>query len=275
MKSILTGECSQAIAGGVNTLLSPEGNISLNKAGALSIDGHCKTFSDKANGYVRSEGVGMFFLKRLSDAEKGGDHIYGLIIATAENHGGRANSLTSPNPKAQAALMENVYEKAMIDPRTVTYIEAHGTGTALGDPIEINGLKEAFGYLYEKFPQSTLKEGTTSHCGLGSMKSNIGHLEMAAGIAGAIKVVLQFKHKQLVKSLNSEPLNPYIDLKSHHLYRSIRRRVESIRDREENNNSATAGVVVWIWWLNAHIVLEEYVPHKQMKNVDGSSCCPA
>jgi polyketide synthase PksN len=210
VKSILSGECIQAIAGGVNTLLMSEAQISLNKAGMLSIDGHCKTFSDKANGYVRGEGAGMFFLKRLSDAEKAGDHIYGLILATTENHGGRANSLTAPNPKAQAALLKEAYEKAAIDPRTVSYVEAHGTGTALGDPVEINGLKEAFGHLYEKFPQSTLKEGTIPRCGLGSVKSNIGHLEITAGIAGAIKVILQLQHKRLVKSLNSEPLNPIL-----------------------------------------------------------------
>ena len=110
----------------------------------LSVDGRCKAFSRHANGYVRGEGVGMVVLKKLSAAERDGDHIYGVIRGSAENHGGRAQSLTAPNPKAQAELMKSAYRRAGIDPRTVSYIETHGTGTELGDPIEINGLKSAF-----------------------------------------------------------------------------------------------------------------------------------
>ena len=110
----------------------------------LCQDGRCKTFSSNANGYVRGEGIGMLFLKKLNIAEQEGDHIYGLVRASAENHGGRANTLTSPNPNAQAQLIQAAFTKAGIDPRTISYIEAHGTGTELGDPIEINGLKAAF-----------------------------------------------------------------------------------------------------------------------------------
>src|SRR2546429_5728044 len=109
----------------------------------LSEDGRCKSFSAQANGYVRGEGVGMLVLKKLSDAERAGDHIYAVIRAIAENHGGRSSSLTAPNPRAQADLLVAAYRKAGIDPRTVGYIETHGTGTPLGDPIEINGLKTA------------------------------------------------------------------------------------------------------------------------------------
>lgn len=138
------GDCEMAIAGGVNTILTEEAHISYSKAGMLSKDGRCKTFSADANGYVRGEGVGMVMLKKLEDAERDGNHIYGVIRGTAENHGGRANTLTSPNPKAQADLLVRAYRQAGIDPSTVTYIEAHGTGTELGDPIEINGLKAAF-----------------------------------------------------------------------------------------------------------------------------------
>src|SRR5436305_14155479 len=136
-----------AIVGGVNTLLSPEAQISLSKAGMLSEDGRCKTFGASANGYVRGEGIGILILKKLSDAEQAGDHIYAVIRGSAENHGGRASSLTAPNPRAQADLLVAAYRKAGIDPRTVGYIEAHGTGTQLGDPIEINGLKTAFSEL--------------------------------------------------------------------------------------------------------------------------------
>src|SRR5262249_2198130 len=147
VKAIESGECSLAIVGGVNTLVSPELHISTSKAGMLSLDGHCKTFSEEANGYVRSEGVGMLVLKKLSEARQDGDHIYGVIVGSAENHGGRASSLTAPNPRAQANLLVAAYRKAGIDPRTVGYIEAHGTGTPLGDPIEINGLKAAWSML--------------------------------------------------------------------------------------------------------------------------------
>jgi polyketide synthase PksN len=148
VSAIESGNCDMAIAGGINTLLTPSVYISLNKAGMLSEDGRCKTFPDKANGYARGEGAGMLFLKKLKDAERDGDHIYGVILGTAENHGGRASSLTAPNPKAQTELLISAYRKAGIDPRTVTYIEAHGTGTELGDPIEINGLKAALNKSY-------------------------------------------------------------------------------------------------------------------------------
>ncbi|PYV42953.1 MAG: hypothetical protein DMG06_12330, partial [Acidobacteria bacterium] len=134
----------------------------------LCEDGRCKTFSNKANGYVRGEGVGMLFLKKLQDAEKAGDHIYGVIRASAENHGGRSNSLTAPNPKAQAELLKTVYTKAGIDPRTVSYIEAHGTGTELGDPVEINGLKTAFKELYHATGDPKV---VNAHCGVASVKS--------------------------------------------------------------------------------------------------------
>ena len=112
VNAIETGSCEMAIAGGINTILTPEAHISFSKAGMLCEDGRCKTFSNQANGYVRGEGVGMLFLKKLSDAGEAGDHIYGIIRGTAENHGGRANSLTAPNPKAQAELLKTAYTKA-------------------------------------------------------------------------------------------------------------------------------------------------------------------
>jgi len=215
VSAIENGTCEMAVVGGVNTILTPELHISFNKAGMLCADGRCKTFSDQANGYVRGEGVGLLFLKKLKAAEEAGDHIYGVIRGAAENHGGRANSLTAPNPKAQAELLITAYTKAGIDPRTVTYIEAHGTGTELGDPIEINGLKAAFKELYQATGDPRV---TGAHCGLGSVKTNIGHLELAAGITGVIKVLLQLKHKTLVKSLHCDTINPYIQLKDSPFY---------------------------------------------------------
>lgn len=155
VNAIQNGYCEGAIVGGVNLILTPELHISFSKANMLSEDGRCKTFSDKANGYARGEGIGMIYMKKLEDAERAGDHIYGVIKGSSVNHGGHANSLTAPNPKAQSEVLIDAYQKAGIDPRTVTYIEAHGTGTELGDPIEVNGLKTAFSELYETTGEST------------------------------------------------------------------------------------------------------------------------
>jgi len=135
------GGCDTVIVGAVNTMVTPDLHIGLNRAGMLSPDGHCKTFSADANGYVRSEAVVMLVMKRLSDAQRSGDHIYGLVRGSAVNHGGRANSLTAPNPMAQTAVIKKAFQAAGIDPRTVGMIETHGTGTKLGDPIEISALK--------------------------------------------------------------------------------------------------------------------------------------
>ncbi|UNL93008.1 polyketide synthase [Paenibacillus polymyxa] len=265
VKAIEDGSCEMAIAGGVNVIITPELHISFNKAGMLCEDGRCKTFSDQANGYVRGEGAGMVFLKKLKDAEKAGDHIYGVIRGTAVNHGGRANSLTAPNPRAQADLLVNAYTKAGIDPRTVSYIEAHGTGTELGDPIEINGLKAAFKELYESTKGTGIKE---PHCGLGSVKTNVGHLELAAGIAGVIKVLLQLKHKKLVKSLHCDAINPYIKLEDSPFY-IVQETSEwkQQQDASGHNIPRRAGVSSFgFGGVNAHLIIEEYVPENQEKD---------
>ena len=254
---IQTSGCDMAIVGGVNTILSPEIHISFSKAGMLCQDGRCKTFSNQANGYVRGEGVGMLLLKDLTAAEKAGDHIYGVIRGTAENHGGRANSLTAPNPKAQAELLKDAYMKSGIDLRTVTYIEAHGTGTELGDPIEINGLKSAFKELYEATGNPNI---VNAQCGVGSVKTNIGHLELAAGIAGVIKVLLQLKHKKLAKSLHCDKINPYIQLKDSPFY-IVQETQEwkPVKDGQGNDLPRRAGISSFgFGGANAHVVIEEY-----------------
>ncbi|GAA2264340.1 hypothetical protein GCM10010145_44530 [Streptomyces ruber] len=256
--AIERGECGMAVVGGVNTIVVPDGHISFSKAGMLAVDGRCKTFSDAADGYVRGEGVGMLVLKRLAEAERDGDHVYGVIRATSENHGGRANSLTSPNPRAQAALVRRAWARAGIDPRTVGYIEAHGTGTSLGDPVEVNGLKAAFAELYAAHGASV----TGAHVGLGSVKTNIGHLELAAGVAGVIKVLLQMRHRTLVASLHCERVNPYIELEGSPFY-LVRERQEwaAPRDAEGRELPRRAGVSSFgFGGVNAHVVLEEYVP---------------
>ncbi|ACS85231.1 SDR family NAD(P)-dependent oxidoreductase [Musicola paradisiaca] len=269
VQSIGAGECEQAIVGGVNTLVTPDGYISFSKAGMLCQDGRCKTFSSEANGYVRGEGVGMLFLRKLSVAEAAGDHIYGLIRASAENHGGRANSLTAPNPKAQTVLLKRAYTNAGVDPRSVGYIEAHGTGTPLGDPIEIDGLKSAFKDLYRKTPATTDLGNRPQHCGLGSVKTNVGHLEMAAGIAGVIKVLLQLQHKTLVKSLHAEQLNPYIKLDDSPFY-VVRENMPWVAPVDVQGQALPrrAGVSSFgFGGANAHIVLEEYTGGKATSDV--------
>ncbi|MEJ2417505.1 MAG: SDR family NAD(P)-dependent oxidoreductase [Exilibacterium sp.] len=188
------------------------------------------------------------------------EHIYGLIRASAENHGGRANSLTAPNPKAQAELLRTAYRKAGVEPDSVGYIEAHGTGTELGDPIEINALKSAFADLYREAGLES--GGGAPHCGLGSVKSNVGHLELAAGVAGVIKVLLQFRHRTLVRSLHCERLNPYIDLQGSPFYvvRENRewRRLKDARGREWPRRAGVSSF--GFGGVNAHVVLEEFSP---------------
>ena len=261
VSAINQGQCELALAGGINTIISSSLHISFSKAGMLCEDGRCKTFSAQANGYVRGEGVGMLLLKRLSQAERDKDHIYAVIRGSAENHGGRAKSLTAPNPKAQAALLEAAYTQAGIDPRTVTYIEAHGTGTELGDPIEIDGLKSAFKQLYRNTEIEQETEQKNAHCGIGSVKTNIGHLELAAGVAGVIKVLLQLKHKRLVKSLHCEELNPYIQLEDSPFYiLKEARDWTALKDKQGNVLPRRAGVSSFgFGGVNAHVVLEEYI----------------
>ncbi len=258
VRAIRSGDCDQAIVGGVNLLVSPEPHISFSKAGMLSDDGRCKTFSEQANGYVRGEGVGMLMLKPLSQAEADNDHVYGLIRGSAENHGGKSNSLTAPNPRAQADLIKTALRESGVDPSTISYVEAHGTGTPLGDPIEVQGLKSAFSELAEERGIELSK----GYCGLGSVKTNIGHLELAAGVAGMVKVLLQMKHKTLVPSLHCDEVNSYIDLENSPFQIVTKERAwESIKDEFGADLPRRAGVSSFgFGGVNAHVVLEEYIP---------------
>ena len=250
------------VAGGVQVIPTAAKHISFSQGGVLSKTGRCKSFSSQADGYVRAEGVGMLVLKRLADAERDGDAVYAVILSSTENHGGRANSLTSPNPRAQAQLLVDAYRKAGVDPRTIGYIETHGTGTLLGDPIEINGLKAAFRRLYEDTGGDT--SPTAAHqpggCALGSVKTNIGHTELAAGVAGVIKVLLQMRHRTLVKTLHCDELNPHIDL-SNSPFEVLResRPWERAVDARGDPTPRRAGVSSFgVGGVNAHLVLEEY-----------------
>lgn len=250
--AIQRGDCTLAIAGGVNLLLSPHTFVTTSQMGVLSPDGRCKTFDKRANGYVKGEGVAALLLKPLEQAMADGDHIYGVIRACAVNHGGKAQSLTAPNSIAQAQLLEKVYREANVDPATITYIETHGTGTALGDPVEIEGLKSAF----SKFGSAS---HTMPYCGLGAVKTNIGHLEPAAGIAGVIKVLLAMQHGYLPGNANFKELNPYIEIKDSPFY--ILEKTERWQRLKDTNGKIIprrAGVSSFgFGGVNAHVVIEE------------------
>ncbi|MGK2855468.1 MAG: type I polyketide synthase, partial [Microbacteriaceae bacterium] len=202
-QSLRSGECEAAIAGGVNLSLHPNKFLMLGVNRFASTRGRCESFGEHGDGYVPGEGVGAVLLKPLAQAEADGDHIYGVIKGTAVNHDGRTNGYTVPNPHAQTAAIRRAVRTAGVDAQAISYVEAHGTGTRLGDPIEVSALTKAF---------AALGSGAGGHrCHLGSAKSNIGHCESAAGIAGITKVLLQMKHGEIVPSLHSVEPNPEID----------------------------------------------------------------
>jgi acyl transferase domain-containing protein/acyl carrier protein/SAM-dependent methyltransferase/NADP-dependent 3-hydroxy acid dehydrogenase YdfG len=252
-QGIKRGECSAAIAGGVNLVLHPGHYDILAAKNMLSGGGRCKSFGDGADGFVVGEGVGAILLKSLDSAQAAGDHIYARIKATAVNAGGKTGGYMVPNPNAQTRLVSDALAEADIDPRTIGYIEAQATGSALGDPIEITGLTKAFTpYTREK-----------QFCAIGSVKSNIGHLESASGIAGLTKVLLQMKHKQLVPSIHAETLNPGIPFADSPFYLQRQlmewKQAVIVENGEEKRYPRRAGVSSFgAGGANAHIILEEY-----------------
>jgi polyketide synthase PksL len=252
IESIASGSCNLAIAGGVNVLLSPAAFVAFGKAGMLCPDGRCKSFDADANGYVRGEGVGTILLKPFRQALQDRDHIYAVIRGSAENHGGRVQGLTVPNPNAQAGLLKDAYEKAGIDPFTIGYIEAHGTGTSLGDPMEVNGLKKGFGQKSDVVPDA--------RCAIASVKSNIGHLETAAGMAGIIKVLLSMRHRRIPGNIHLKRLNPYIQVEGTPFYFPEKTvSWEPLIDRTSRTLPRRAGVSSFgFGGSNAHVVLEEF-----------------
>ncbi|MCF6407803.1 SDR family NAD(P)-dependent oxidoreductase [Chitinophaga filiformis] len=199
-ESLKRHECGIAIVGGVNLVLSPYLQASLTDAGMLSPDGRCKAFDDSANGYVRSEGCLTVVLKRLSDAVKDGDRIYACIKGSAVAQDGASGGLTVPDPASQAKVIRNALRAAGMQPEEISFIEGHGTGTSLGDPVEAEGLKQVFGS--RKGGEKLL---------MGSVKSNVGHLEAAAGLAGFMKACLSIYHRQLPPHLHFQQPNHHID----------------------------------------------------------------
>ena len=268
-KDLRSGECEAAIAGGVNVSIHPNKYLALGAGKFVSSKGRCESFGQGGDGYVPGEGVGAVLLKPLSKAVVDGDHIYGIIKGTALNHGGKTNGYTVPNPFAQAGVIGRAFQEAGINPRMISYIEAHGTGTSLGDPIEISGLSKTFqAYTSDK-----------KFCAIGSAKSNIGHCESAAGIAGVTKVLLQLKYRQLAPSLHSETLNPNIDFAQtpfvvQQTLEDWKRPIMEV-EGEVKEFPRIAGVSSFgAGGSNAHLVIEEYIPLQEALTVQTSENNP-
>lgn len=205
--SLINRECKYAIVGGVNIISHPSRFIHYSQMQMISKSGICSPFSDRADGTLFGEGVCSLLLKPLAQAKKDGDNIHGVILSTAINSGGKTNGFTVPNPSAHARLISNALNQKNIDPRSITYIEAHGTATNLGDPIEIRGLSEAFKKSSTNYAEIADHLIDEKWCSIGSVKSNIGHLESCAAIAGVIKCVMQMKHETIVPSLTNGSLS--------------------------------------------------------------------
>ncbi|MFF6638226.1 beta-ketoacyl synthase N-terminal-like domain-containing protein [Streptomyces althioticus] len=243
VRALTDGTCDVALAAGVNVLLSPTVTLGLQRAGALSADGRCKAFDAAADGMVRGEGCGVVVLKRLDDAERAGDRVLAVITATEVNSDGRSNGLTAPNAAAQRDLLAHAHGA---DGRQLDYVEAHGTGTPLGDPVEAGALGAVLG-------QGRPAEQPLL---LGSVKTNIGHLEAAAGIAGLVKTVLALHHDELPGQLHFADPNPHLDLDA------LRLRVLTAPEPwPRYSGTATAGVSSFGFsGTNAHVVLREHRP---------------
>ncbi len=242
-QSLQNRECDRALVGGVNLILSPELTHAFSQAGMISSDGRCKTFDASADGYVRGEGCGVVVLKRLADAIKDGDNILAAIRGSAINQDGRSNGLTAPNGPSQQAVICQALKNAGVTAAEISYVEAHGTGTSLGDPIEVNSLKAVL--MQDRSPNLP--------CWIGSVKTNIGHLEAAAGIAGLIKTVLSLQHQEIPPHLHLNQINPHIDLENTSI--AIPTKLHPwVRDKQPR----LAGVSSFgFGGTNAHVVLEE------------------
>ena len=247
VQALRAGEADVAIVGGVNALITPLVTVGFDEVGGvLAPDGRIKSFSQDADGYARSEGGGMLVLKRLSDARRDGDEIFAVIAGSAVNHDGRSNGLLAPNPDAQAAVLRKAYKDAGINPRDVDYIEAHGTGTILGDPIEADALGRVVGR----------GRPADRPALLGAVKSNVGHLESAAGAASLAKMALALRNDKIPPSINYTGPNPYID------FEGVRLKVaDTVTDWPRYSGHAITGVSGFgFGGANAHLVLREVLP---------------
>ncbi|HEX8089319.1 MAG TPA: beta-ketoacyl synthase N-terminal-like domain-containing protein, partial [Blastocatellia bacterium] len=243
-ESLLTGHCDMAVAGAVTVRASQKKGYLTEESGLLSPDGHCRAFDAKAMGTVFGNGLGVVVLKRLEDAVADGDHIHAVVKGTAINNDGSLKiGYLAPSVEGQAEVIALAHAAAGIDPSTISYVEAHGTGTMLGDPVEMTAITKAFRERTDK----------KNFCAIGSVKTNIGHLDTAAGIAGLIKTALALEHKQIPPSLNFEEPNPNIDFESSPFYVST-----TLREWAAGDTPRRAGVSSFgFGGTNSHIVLEE------------------
>lgn len=250
-QSLTKHECSLALVGGVSLLLNPGISIGFSRASMLSPDGCCRAFDDRANGYVRSEGVGAVVLKPLSRAQKDADEIYALIKGTGTNQDGKTNGLTLPNQESQAGLLRDVCRRAGVSPEEITYIEAHGTGTPIGDPIELNAIGDAVG-----------KHRVGAPLVVGSVKSNLGHLESASGIAGLIKLALCIRNKAIPPTIHFRYPNSNVAFGKLNL-----RVATEVEDWVSDSGRLVGGVNSFgFGGSNAHAILES-VPRDQASRV--------
>ncbi|MBB6248738.1 SDR family NAD(P)-dependent oxidoreductase, partial [Rhodanobacter sp. A1T4] len=255
--AVRRGECDYALVGGVSVLCSPTHFISFSKTGMLSPDGSCKSFDERANGYVRGEGAAMVLIKPLDKAIRDKDRIAAVLRGTAVNHGGRARTVTYPGSTAQSNVIAEALRQANVPVSTVGYVEAHGTGTPKGDPIEVEGLKMAFARV-----AADRGEVLNEHsCGIGSVKTNIGHLESVAGVAGLIKTILCMQHQAFPPLVHYQKLNPRITLDDSPFFivdtaqpwpALVDERGQAIPRRAGVSSFGFGGV-------NSHVVVEEYV----------------
>lgn len=252
------GETSLAVVAGINLIISPATNIGFSKLHATSRDGYSKSFDESANGYGRGEGGGVLILKKLSDAVRDEDNILGVILSTSINQDGASNGLTAPNGLSQEKLIQNALKKAHIEANDVNYIEMHGTGTKLGDPIEVNAIINT--YCKDRSDDNTLR--------IGSVKSNIGHLEAGAGIASVIKILLSLKHNLIPSNLHFINPNSLIDWDAAAI-QVVGEHTEWKRDHDLRR----AGINGFgFGGSNAHVILEEYIPEeKERKEEKGLS----
>lgn len=243
VQSLRNNECNLALAGGVNVMLTPHFTMAASRMRMMAADGRCKAFDSRADGFVRSEGCGTIVLKRLSDALADGDPILAVIRGSAINQDGHSNGLTAPNGLAQQAVIRLALENAGVRPEQISYVETHGTGTPLGDPIEVEALGAVF--------HDQRSDGMP--CVLGSVKTNLGHLEGAAGITGLIKTILALQYRTIPADLHFQQLNPHITLAGTRLQIA-----DQERPWETGAERRFAGVSAFGWsGTNAHVVLEE------------------
>jgi myxalamid-type polyketide synthase MxaE and MxaD len=256
-QSLRAGECETALAGGVQLILSPEPTIAIARTRALAPDGRCKTFDARADGFVRGEGCGIVVLKRLSDAVAAADNILGVIRGSAVNHDGPSAGLTVPNGTAQENVIRQALKAANVFPHQIGYVEAHGTGTALGDPIEMRALGAVLSSGRPKDRRFVV----------GSVKTNFGHLEAAAGMAGFIKVILSLQHREIPPHLHVQRVNPHISLED------IPATIPSAAMQwPDVDGRCIAGVSSFgASGTNAHIIVEEYAKPRQEDSFIGSA----